>query len=1172
MHNFGSLHVKCVSSNRMTKPLSVISLIAAAAMLFCAHDYNPFADLTNARVHVLAWSFAEKDSVPVYSTGTLKTVVALGEEVDSFRITAIKNRLWHDTIIRTGTSSDDSHGVPHLFSVSFFDTGDQTIKIQTYRSNGEVVPEEIPVRVYSPLHQEDVEGLYGIPMPVSTPMVIDNDAQYHWSFGPGREVSSLDSSTSESFSSGQTTGTGALWVTDLSNEHPTPRDSFFYTFDDTSKPVIYYFNDTLNRDTLLTDTIFVFRVHVIDNINRTVDTCSVNGGPFDFMNPRTNVYTKIIKDMTRYTRENGPCTLSVYAMDNPQFKNVARRTFWAYYDTSGEKNAEAKVTFIIPPEDSTSYMVSDIIVTGSAENYLSETMVVRIATNGSISSDYKVIDGKTGMWQWPVRLNAGRNRVTVAAYSTEDNRVLAADTAIITYDPNAADSIKPMIWGITTSDGREVENLCTRAGSEELRVIAFDEGSRIEAVLVNGDSARPTDADRYIWVKGSGNLEHGPNSITVRAIDLAGNFRDDTFVMFRNVPPLFTQPPQVPTSFCIDSACTLRFSYYDADNDPVTLQCRPKPAGMAVTADGRCLWRPDKGQIGIDSMVISLFDGYQQTPDTLFTFSIVDCSRAPIPVHFVTTERDFPGVLQAGADTMSVLLKTDTVQSDHPLRYSARFTDRNKSLVNNAVSPLLTWAPVEADTGYRRLLVTVGDGGVNYDTLYPTLHVVHRNEYPCSLSWTYTGTLTPQGELDLFSARTSDTLFFTINDRDDPLTESYEVTIARHNVRSVEVVSRRNFKVVIEPDPRRVLDTLVVTISDRTNSSDTAMIVVRYRFQTTARGLQLNTTASGAGVSGNVLNFPVLVRLNNGTFDFSNAERGGRDIRFRKANGNLLPYEIERWDSAAGAAEIWVRLDTVYGNDSTHYFELYQTARPAIDSSNSAAVFDTAVGFRGVWHMAEASGNVSEATALHYTGVRNGNQLQGSGAIGMAQVYDGVNSYTDMGNVLNPVSANFTVSAWVKMSEFNTIITFIGKSNGGDPSPTYGWLLTKDYNNAIHLYAANGGRSWGGPDALDMNTTATIADSSRWYHVTAVVNRSQPAASKIYVDGADVSSAAHGSLNANNPITNTLPLRIGAEADNDCRIAGSIDEVVVSYTIRSADWIKLCYMNQKEQDALVRFR
>jgi hypothetical protein len=35
---------------------------------------------------------------------------------------------------------------------------------------------------------------------------------------------------------------------------------------------------------------------------------------------------------------------------------------------------------------------------------------------------------------------------------------------------------------------------------------------------------------------------------------------------------------------------------------------------------------------------------------------------------------------------------------------------------------------------------------------------------------------------------------------------------------------------------------------------------------------------------------------------------------------------------------------------------------------------------------------------------------------------------------------------------------------------------------------------------------------------------------------------------------------------------GKIDEVCMANVARSADWLRLCYMNQKPQDALVMFR
>ena len=80
--------------------------------------------------------------------------------------------------------------------------------------------------------------------------------------------------------------------------------------------------------------------------------------------------------------------------------------------------------------------------------------------------------------------------------------------------------------------------------------------------------------------------------------------------------------------------------------------------------------------------------------------------------------------------------------------------------------------------------------------------------------------------------------------------------------------------------------------------------------------IYLNTTSSGAAVYENVYNFPVLVRLNRGNFNFSEAKGNGEDVRFVKPDVDSTPllFEIERWDSSTGAAEIWVRVDTVYAN------------------------------------------------------------------------------------------------------------------------------------------------------------------------------------------------------------------------------------------------------------------
>jgi hypothetical protein len=74
--------------------------------------------------------------------------------------------------------------------------------------------------------------------------------------------------------------------------------------------------------------------------------------------------------------------------------------------------------------------------------------------------------------------------------------------------------------------------------------------------------------------------------------------------------------------------------------------------------------------------------------------------------------------------------------------------------------------------------------------------------------------------------------------------------------------------------------------------------------------------------------------------------------------------------------------------------------------------------------------------------------LRTDGAVGYGQDFDGFGDYSDMGNVLDPGTSGFSVSAWIKRSDTDNIQTIIAKSNGGTPSPTYGWLVTNRYAGA----------------------------------------------------------------------------------------------------------------------------
>ena len=375
-------------------------------------------------------------------------------------------------------------------------------------------------------------------------------------------------------------------------------------------------------------------------------------------------------------------------------------------------------------------------------------------------------------------------------------------------------------------------------------------------------------------------------------------------------------------------------------------------------------------------------------------------------------------------------------------------------------------------------------------------------------------------------------------------------------------------EIVVTSDNGAVAETLRYNI---TVFSGEAAVVSNPSWKFT-RTIVLNTSATGAEISGTITDFPVCIRLHTDNFDFSQAQTGGNDIRFSTSTGTPLDYEIEKWDAAARQAVLWVKVDTIYGNDSTQSLTMYWGNPEAAGAVNSAAVFDTANGFAGVWHLNEAEGTVEDATANRYTGNRFGNQSQIEGQIASGQSYLKQGDFSDMGNVLDPGTSDLTVSAWIKFTVTGETYTIVGKSNGGEPaSSEYGWLMTFSFNNFRFMIVSDGG-VWGDPGTFWTEAGVALNDTASWHFVTAVIDRSGNSNCHLFIDGADVTGTQLGNITDVGTVSNPLNLRIGAEADDEYPVKSYLDEVTVSYTVRTADWVKLCYMNQRTDDRLVVFR
>lgn len=381
-----------------------------------------------------------------------------------------------------------------------------------------------------------------------------------------------------------------------------------------------------------------------------------------------------------------------------------------------------------------------------------------------------------------------------------------------------------------------------------------------------------------------------------------------------------------------------------------------------------------------------------------------------------------------------------------------------------------------------------------------------------------------------------------------------------------------NYASETTPSKNHVIQTDITIISNETQ------VIADSSVWKYSKKVFLNTTATGAGVSGTVTNFPVLIRLTSGIFDYSQVGIDGGDVRFMKEDGTPLSYEIERWDAAAQQAEIWVKVDTIYGNNNTQYLTMYWGNANAVSQTNGTVVFDTANGFQGVWHLSEAGSTIAkDATGNHYDGTPSDTAPAGDdGAIGPCRSFNGSSNYIRMNGTANgklnfPENGIYTISAWVNVDSLDNGYHMIaGKGN-----EQY-YLKFKIFNPGV----SNSPMVWEFVDYYDKsgynitNSLPSIPQTQTWSYIVGIRNGTQQ---YLYVNGELADSTS--SINTMAALRNTgddvtIGKFISDPADTTggrCPFPGKIDEVRISNMAYSADWIKLTFMNQKEPDVLVKW-
>ena len=311
--------------------------------------------------------------------------------------------------------------------------------------------------------------------------------------------------------------------------------------------------------------------------------------------------------------------------------------------------------------------------------------------------------------------------------------------------------------------------------------------------------------------------------------------------------------------------------------------------------------------------------------------------------------------------------------------------------------------------------------------------------------------------------------------------------------------------------------------------------------------INLNTTESGADLKEELHQVPVLVRLHTGNFPhFLDMKEDGSDVRFFAADEKTpLPYHLEKFDALNELALIWVQVPKLTAATKSDFIWMKYGDPAAASGQDAKAVYDA--NYAAVYHF-ETSGAPKDQTAHGNNAVLSTAEHRPASLIGAGAGFSGAQK------IVIPASASlkfgsdtgFTFSTWVKISAPQRDAVLYARQDGGD-----GVSLHIDQTQ-VYARITRGGK------AEDTARTGALVPGT-WHHL-AITGGPRLA---VYVDGREVAA-----LSAATPALAGDTL-LGASASGGNFFSGEIDEVQISNSVRSADWIKAAAQGQGTDAKLV---
>ncbi|AKM11907.1 MotA [Croceicoccus naphthovorans] len=186
---------------------------------------------------------------------------------------------------------------------------------------------------------------------------------------------------------------------------------------------------------------------------------------------------------------------------------------------------------------------------------------------------------------------------------------------------------------------------------------------------------------------------------------------------------------------------------------------------------------------------------------------------------------------------------------------------------------------------------------------------------------------------------------------------------------------------------------------------------------------RINIDTQAAGVTGEVMRAPVLVRLHTGNFNFADVKADGSDLRFVAGDDRTpLTFHIEKWSPAEEQALVWVDVQNIQPGQAAAIYAYYGN-EAAEAGQDVAGTFGP--DYRAVYHF-DNEGAPRDATA-NGLNAQGGEIRNAGGLIGNSLLLDGTAPVTLPASAFG--SGPLSVSFWVKPESDGTLFALPGAAS-----------------------------------------------------------------------------------------------------------------------------------------------